>query len=100
MNITVDEVIVWLIVGALAGSLAGVIVKRRKAGFGRVGNLGVGLVGALIGGLLFNLFGIDLGLGQIAITFEDLLSALIGSLIFLALLGIIRLRRKSKSDKE
>ena len=100
MNITIDEVIVWLIVGALAGWLAGAIVKRRKAGFGRFGNLGVGLIGALIGGLLFNLFGIDLGLGKIAITFEDLLSALIGSLIFLALLGIVRLRRKTKPDKE
>lgn len=97
MNVTLDEVIVWLIVGALAGSVVGMLVKRQKAGFGRLGNLGVGLVGALIGGLLFNLLKIDLGLGQIAITFEDLLSAFVGSLVFLALLGIIKWRRRTKT---
>jgi len=96
MNVTVDKIIVWLIVGALAGSFAGMVVKRQKAGFGGLGNLGVGLVGALIGGLLFNLFNIDLGLGGIAITFEDLLSAFVGSLILLAVLGFVRYRRRAK----
>ena len=43
---------------------AGMVVKRQKTGFGRFGNLGVGLVGALIGGALVKLFSIDLGLGN------------------------------------
>jgi uncharacterized membrane protein YeaQ/YmgE (transglycosylase-associated protein family) len=98
MNISLGQIIIWLIVGALAGSFAGMIVKRQKTGFGRLGNLGVGLVGALIGGLLFNLLNIDLGLGNISISFEDLLSAFVGSLIFLALLGIMKRRRKGKAD--
>ncbi|MHC4206609.1 MAG: GlsB/YeaQ/YmgE family stress response membrane protein [Planctomycetota bacterium] len=100
MNITISELIVWLIVGALAGSLAGIVVTRKKVGFGRYVNLGIGLVGALIGGIVFDLFNIDLGLGNLAVTFEDLLSAFIGSLFFLAILWFInRYRRKKKIHK-
>jgi uncharacterized membrane protein YeaQ/YmgE (transglycosylase-associated protein family) len=96
MNVTVDEIIVWLIVGALAGSLTGAIVMRKREGFGRYINLGIGLVGALIGGLIFNFFEIDLGLRDLAITFEDLISAFAGSLIFLIIVWLIRrsFRRK------
>ena len=53
MDITVTEIITWVIVGALAGSLTGLAVTRKKKGFGHLKNLGVGLAGALIGGLLF-----------------------------------------------
>ena len=56
MNITIDQLIVWLLVGALAGSIVGMLVKRTKKGFGHIINLGIGLVGALIGGFLFDLF--------------------------------------------
>jgi uncharacterized membrane protein YeaQ/YmgE (transglycosylase-associated protein family) len=100
MHITISELIVWLVVGALAGSLTGMVVTRKKGGFGRYINLGIGLVGALIGGIVFDLFKIDLGLGSLAVTFEDLLSAFIGSLFFLAVLWfIIRSRKKKKEHK-
>ena len=56
MHITWEIVVVWLIVGALAGSLAGMVVKRSKEGFGRLANIGIGLVGALVGGFLFQDF--------------------------------------------
>jgi uncharacterized membrane protein YeaQ/YmgE (transglycosylase-associated protein family) len=90
MNITIDQLIVWLLVGALAGSVVGMLVKRTKKGFGHIINLGIGLVGALIGGFLFDLFNLDLGLGQIAISFEDIVAALIGSLIFLLIVFLVR----------
>ena len=86
------QIIVWLIVGAIAGSLAGLIVKRTKQGFGWFTNLGIGLVGALIGGLLFRLFGIDLGLGAISVSLEDIVAALLGSIVFLIVLRLIRKR--------
>ena len=95
MNISIGQIIVWLIVGILAGSLTGMVVTRTRAGFGRWGNLGVGLIGALIGGFLFNLFNIDLGLGELAVTFEDLLAAFIGSLILLAIIAFVRHRRNA-----
>ncbi len=93
MAITIGQVIVWLIVGALAGSLTGMVMTRSRQGFGRWTNLGVGLVGALIGGFLFNLFNINLGLGELAITFEDLLAAFIGSLILLAIIAFLQRMR-------
>ena len=91
MQIKVDEVIAWIIVGALAGSLAGMIVKGQRAGFGRLRNLAVGLVGALIGGLLFKALHINLGLaGAITITSEEVVAAFVGSFAFLAVLWAIR----------
>jgi uncharacterized membrane protein YeaQ/YmgE (transglycosylase-associated protein family) len=81
----VGKLIAWLIVGALAGTLAGRVVTLSKEGLGRWTNIGVGLVGAVIGGFLFNLFDFDLGLGEIAITFEDLIAAFCGSLLLLIL---------------
>ena len=92
-----SQVIVWLVVGAIAGYLAGRVIKGRKEGFGRLANLGIGLVGALIGGALFDVLGIDFGLGELSISLRDLLSAFIGALIFLA--GIWWIRRKKAKDK-
>ena len=81
MSISIGEIIVWLIIGALAGTLAGRLVTFTKRGFGPWINMGVGMLGALVGGFLFRLFHIDLGLGEIKITFEDLISAFVGSLL-------------------
>ncbi len=94
MQITLIQIIVWLIVGALAGSLVGKAVKRSREGFGRWTNLGVGLIGAAVGGFLFDLFQIDLGLGELAISFEDLVAAFVGSVIFLA--GVRLLGNRSR----
>ena len=97
MLITYFQIFVWLIIGALAGSLAGTVVKRRREGFGRWTNLAVGLIGAAVGGFLFDLFQIDLGLGELAISFEDLLAAFVGSLIFLV--GIQLASKRSSSRR-
>jgi uncharacterized membrane protein YeaQ/YmgE (transglycosylase-associated protein family) len=47
----------WIIIGAVAGWLAGKVMKGK--GFGFLGNLVIGIIGALIGGLLFGLLGIS-----------------------------------------
>jgi uncharacterized membrane protein YeaQ/YmgE (transglycosylase-associated protein family) len=80
-HLSLGESIVWLIVGALAGSLAGRVVTFSKEGFGPWINICVGMVGALLGGFLFNLFNIDLGLGELKVSFEDLIAAFVGSLL-------------------
>jgi uncharacterized membrane protein YeaQ/YmgE (transglycosylase-associated protein family) len=89
MKELLGPIIVWLIVGGLAGTLAGRLVTFKKEGLGRWTNLAVGLVGALIGGGLFKVFHIDLGLGEIKITFEDLLAAFLGSLLFIVLWWLV-----------
>lgn len=92
MNISVVQVIVWLIVGTLAGNLTGILIKGRKKGFGQITNIGIGLAGALIGGSIFSLLNIDLGLGELSISFQDLVAAFIGSLVFLVAIWLARRR--------
>jgi uncharacterized membrane protein YeaQ/YmgE (transglycosylase-associated protein family) len=66
------------------------LVKRTKAGFGHVLNLGIGLAGALIGGFLFKVLHIDLGLvGAVTITSEQVVAGFVGSLVFLAVIWVI-----------
>lgn len=91
LNITLDQLIVWGIIGILAGSLAGMFLKRTKTGLGGLfSKLVIGLMGALIGGFLFDVLNINLGLGTLTIAFEDLLAAFVGSLIFLVILMVVQ----------
>ena len=93
---TLGEFVVWLIVGGLVGSLTGMIVTFKRGGLGRWTNLGVGLGGAVIGGGLFNILNIDLGLGELKVSFEDLVSAFAGSLILLvAWWGVRKVRKRN-----
>ncbi|MGH8782362.1 GlsB/YeaQ/YmgE family stress response membrane protein [Paraburkholderia flava] len=78
-------IIAWLIIGAIAGWLAGVLVKG--GGFGLIVDIIVGIVGAFIGGWLAGVLGITLGGGWIG----SIITAVIGAVI---LLFIIRLFRR------
>lgn len=93
MSIQIGEVIVWVIIGALAGSLAGWLVRGNKRGFGFLRNLIIGMVGAIIGAFIFRLFNISFGLGQITVSLEDVVAAFVGSLILLAIIGLLTRRR-------
>ncbi|MFZ5833138.1 MAG: GlsB/YeaQ/YmgE family stress response membrane protein [Planctomycetota bacterium] len=100
MTITVADVIVWAVVGAIAGSLVGRLVMWRKQGFGYLMNLGIGLVGALVGGGIVRLFNINTGiLEQISISLEDIVAAVVGALLFVFVLWIVQWFRKRNSVK-
>jgi uncharacterized membrane protein YeaQ/YmgE (transglycosylase-associated protein family) len=79
-----QSLIVWLIIGAVAGWLAGLIVKGF--GFGLIGNIVVGIVGAFIAGFLFPRLGIVIGSGIVA----AIIHATIGAVILLVIVGLIR----------
>ena len=96
---TISKIIVWLIIGALAGTIAGRLVTFSKQGLGFWTNLGLGMLGAVVGGGLFWLLGIDLGLGEIKITFEDLISAFVGSLLCVVAWWLIRKRSAPKTPE-
>ena len=85
---SIDQLIVWIIVGLLGGSLAGLLTTWERRGFGLFRNLAVGLAGALIGGLLFRMLGLFPGLDKISISLRDVVAALLGSLIVLAALWL------------
>lgn len=79
--------IVWIVVGALAGWIASMIMKT-DAQMGALANIVVGIVGALIGGWVVSLFGIDVVEGALRI--ESVLTAILGSVILLAVLRAFR----------
>jgi uncharacterized membrane protein YeaQ/YmgE (transglycosylase-associated protein family) len=80
----VESLIAWLIVGAIAGWLAGLLVKGF--GFGLIGNIVVGIVGAVIAGWLLPKLGISLGVGMVA----AIINAVIGAVVLLVIIGLIR----------
>jgi uncharacterized membrane protein YeaQ/YmgE (transglycosylase-associated protein family) len=85
---SVDQLIVWLIIGLIGGSLAGLIIRRERKGFGVLRNLALGLVGAVVGGLLFRLFGLLRELDKVMISLRDVVAAVVGSLLVLAILWL------------
>jgi uncharacterized membrane protein YeaQ/YmgE (transglycosylase-associated protein family) len=97
MNI--GQIIVWIIVGGFAGTLAGRAVTWKRQGLGRWTNLVVGMAGAVIGGELFKLFRIDFGLGELKVSFEDLIAAFLGSLLVIFAWRIIARIRKKDARK-
>ncbi len=80
------DIIAWLIIGAIAGWLAGKLVKG--GGFGLLVDIIVGIVGAFIGGWLSGVLGISLGAGWIG----SIITATIGAVI---LLFIVRLFKRA-----
>jgi uncharacterized membrane protein YeaQ/YmgE (transglycosylase-associated protein family) len=80
----IESLLVFLIIGAIAGWLAGVLVKGY--GFGLIGNIVVGIVGAFIAGWLFPRIGFSLGGGWPG----AIISATIGAVILLLLLRLVR----------
>jgi uncharacterized membrane protein YeaQ/YmgE (transglycosylase-associated protein family) len=77
-------IIAWLVVGALAGWIAGKLVKG--GGFGLIGNIVVGIAGAVVGGWLSGVLGISIGGGFIA----SVVTAVVGAVILLAIVSAIK----------
>jgi len=81
---TVEALIIWLIIGAVAGWLAGLIVKG--IGFGLIGNIVVGIVGAFIAGWLLPKIGFGSGTGM----GWAIVHATIGAVILLVIIGLVK----------
>lgn len=81
---TVEALLIWIIVGAVAGWLAGVLVKG--GGFGLLGDIVVGIIGAFIAGWLLPRLGVFLGAGIVG----AIIDAMIGAVILLLVLRLIK----------
>jgi uncharacterized membrane protein YeaQ/YmgE (transglycosylase-associated protein family) len=90
MNISLGQLIVWIVIGALAGTVAARLLTGRKRGFGWLGNLIIGLLGGLIGGIVFQLLNLRLTNLSLTFTLDDLIAAFVGSLILILLIQLIR----------
>jgi uncharacterized membrane protein YeaQ/YmgE (transglycosylase-associated protein family) len=78
--------VVFLLIGAIAGWLAGLIV--RGFGFGLLGNIVVGIIGAFLAGWLLPRMGVSFMLVSPLVT--SIVYAMIGAIVLLVLIGLIR----------
>jgi uncharacterized membrane protein YeaQ/YmgE (transglycosylase-associated protein family) len=81
------SILAWLVIGAIAGWLAGILVKG--GGFGLIGDIVVGIIGAFIGGWLAGVLHIHIGAGWIS----SIITAAIGAALLLFILRAVRMRR-------
>lgn len=84
MNMSNESLLVIIIVGVVAGWLAGKLV--RGTGFGLIGDLLVGIVGAFIGNWLLPRLDIHLGTGVIS----AIINATLGAVLLLLAIGLVR----------
>lgn len=87
-----EQLLVFLLIGAIAGWLAGLIIRGDR--FGIIGTIVVGVLGAVLGGWIFGVMGIEVGgkwLGPIV-------TATAGSVVLLFVIGLIR--KKEKTPKK
>lgn len=81
---SIELILIWLIVGAVAGWLAGIIVKG--GGLGLVGDIVVGIIGAFVGSWLLARLGVSVGTGLI----DTIATATLGAVALLAILKVVR----------
>ncbi len=79
-----ESLIITLFIGAVAGWLAGTIMKGR--GFGLIGNIVIGILGAFLGSFTFGALGISIAAGILGM----IITATIGAVILLFLIGLIK----------
>ena len=87
---SIDQLVVWIVVGLIGGGLASRLITWDRQGFGYWRNVGLGLIGALIGGLLFRMFGWLPGLEKVAVSLRDIVAAVVGSILVLLAIWIWR----------
>jgi len=98
-NRTPDEILAWVIMGVLVGAVAGMMTPLKRGGAGKWSKLLVGLVGAILGGMLVHIGQFDFGWGPVLIRYEELLFAMLGAVLLVVVAWFVRarLRRKSSS---
>jgi len=84
MHMSGESLLIILLVGLVAGWLAGQIIQGT--GFGLIGDLAIGVVGAFIGGWLLPQLGIQLGSGIIS----AIINATLGALLLLLIIRLVR----------
>ena len=80
---TIESLVMFLVIGAIAGWLAGQFMKG--GGFGLLGNIVVGIVGAIVGGFVFGILGISAG-GLIG----SLVTATVGAVLLLFIISLVK----------
>src|SRR4051812_13115768 len=88
-----QSLIAWIVIGAIAGWLAGLLVKGY--GFGLIGNIVIGIVGAAVAGFLASYLHL-----YTESTIGNIVAATIGAIILLLLVGVVRRAREPAAKTE
>ncbi len=83
------SLVLWVIIGGLAGWLTGMLLRGR--GYGCIGNVVVGIIGAVIGGWLFRIVNIDEALPGLI---GSLFTAIVGAVLLITVLSLLTERRR------
>jgi uncharacterized membrane protein YeaQ/YmgE (transglycosylase-associated protein family) len=83
-RMSLETVLIWILVGAIAGWLAGLVV--RGFGFGLVGNIIIGILGAVLGGWLLGMAGFAIGGGILG----SIITAFVGAVVLLLIVRLIK----------
>ena len=81
-----QSIVIWLVIGAVAGFLAGLIMEG--GGFGLIGNIVIGILGAVVAGYLFPRLGVSIPIADPII--RSIAVSTIGAVILLFVIGLVR----------
>ena len=84
MDMGIESLVIVLLIGAVAGWLAGTIMDGR--GFGLIGNIQVGIIGAFVAGLIFPMLGFSIATGILG----SIIHATIGAIVVLFVVGLVK----------
>jgi uncharacterized membrane protein YeaQ/YmgE (transglycosylase-associated protein family) len=84
LTVDLTSLVIFLLIGAAAGWLAGMLM--RGGGFGALGNIVVGILGAVVGGFLFDRLGLSTGGSLVG----SLITAVAGAAVLLFIVGLIK----------
>ncbi len=90
----IQQILTWIIVGLIAGFMAGVLIRGRR--YGLISSIIVGLIGAIVGGFVFRLFKVQVPAflaGELRIQVADVVVAFVGAAIVLLILSLVYRRR-------
>jgi len=79
------SIVTWLVLGLISGFIGSKIVDKHSAGL--IGNIAVGIVGALVGGFLFQMFGSH---GVTGLNLWSIVVAVAGSVVLLVVFNAVR----------
>jgi uncharacterized membrane protein YeaQ/YmgE (transglycosylase-associated protein family) len=81
-----QSIVIWLLIGAVAGFLAGLIMEG--GGFGLIGNIIIGILGAVVAGYLFPRLGVSIPVADPLV--RSIIVSTIGAIILLFVIGLLR----------
>jgi uncharacterized membrane protein YeaQ/YmgE (transglycosylase-associated protein family) len=79
-------IVIWLLIGAIAGFLAGLVM--HGGGYGLIGNIIIGILGAVVAGYLFPRLGVSIPIDNPLI--RSIAVSTLGAIILLFVLGLVR----------